>query len=447
MNYMMDGKMVNRLAGWSWRGVGLGLVMLVALAGTVCAQGRGQGGGQGGMQGRGQGGMQPGMQPGAQPAAQVIPPPTGGTAANPSGLPRAMGDDTLAQALQRMLIATMAVNAKNEALTPLHLRYELKITDYKNKEHAGTYETWIGKDGIHTAIHTDAYDDSDLTKGDSVWAMEKGLRPLRIMEFAEVHMMYRSVLMTAMRGDQKMKPRTVDGVALTCGGEDARGAVCFDPATGYVALVLKDTERVAYEDWKQVGPLHLAATVRRTYGKHELFEAKLVDASAEVSPDALAIPAGAIQEPAGTKLDEQRGLVFSKDPYPQLPMNMRKPGGPQPLPAVAGLAQLRVWVDDKGMVSKAVVEDADDKEAADAGYSRATLLEFIPYVANGKPAGFETSYTMRGMSGGGMGLGMGGRGGGGGGFGGGDEAPGGSEGSGGLGTGGMIPKTIPHSPL
>jgi hypothetical protein len=99
------------------------------------------------------------------------------------------------------------------------------------------------------------------------------------------------------------------------------------------------------------------------------------------------------------------------------------------------------------MVSKAVVEDADDKEAADAGYSRATLLEFIPYVANGKPAGFETSYTMRGMSGGGMGLGMGGRGGGGGGFGGGDEAPGGSEGSGGLGTGGMIPKTIPHSPL
>ncbi len=45
-------------------------------------------------------------------------------------------------------------------------------------------------------IHTDAYDDSDLTKGDSVWANEKGLRPLRIMEFAEVHWMYRSVLMT-----------------------------------------------------------------------------------------------------------------------------------------------------------------------------------------------------------------------------------------------------------
>ena len=201
-----------------------------------------------------------------------------------------MGDDTLTQALQRVLIATMAKNAKGEALTPLHLRYELKITDYKNKEHTGTYEVWSSKDGVHTAIHTDAYDDSDLTKSDGVWAAEKGLRPLRIMEFAEVHMMYNSVLMTAMRGDQKLKPRTVDGVALTCGGEDARGAVCFDPATGYVALVLKDTERVAYEDWKQVGPLHLATTVRRTFGKHELFEVKLVDSSAEVSPDALCHP-------------------------------------------------------------------------------------------------------------------------------------------------------------
>jgi hypothetical protein len=392
-----------------------------------------QGGMQGGMQGRGQFGPPPG----AQAPAQAIPPPTGGTPANPSGLPRAIGDDTLAQALQRNLIATMATNAKGEPATPLHLRYELKMTDYKNKAYTGIYETWISKDGVATAIHTDAYDDSDLTKGDSVWAMEKGLRPLRIMEFAEVHWMYRSVLMTAMRGDQKMKPRTVDGVALTCGGQDDRGAVCFDPATGYVALVIRDTEKVAYEDWKQVGPLHLATTVRRSYGKHELFEAKLTDASTDVSPDALAVPAGAIQEPAGTRIDEQRGLVFSAEAHPQLPMNMRKPNAPQPTPDVAGQAQLRVWVDEKGMVSKAVVEDADDKEAADAGYSRATLLLFIPYVENGKPASFETSYYKRGMfGGGGMGMGgrgMGGRGGGGGmGEGGGGEAPGGQGAPGGM---------------
>ena len=437
MNLLKGAKGSNRLAGCGLRGFGLGLAMLLALAGTVCAQGRGQGGMQGGMQGRGQGGMQPRMQPGAQAPAQAIPPPTGGTAENPSGLPRAIGSDTFTQALQRMWVATSITNAKGEPATPLHLRYELKITDYKNKPHTGTYETWISKDGVHTAIHTDAYDDSDLTKGDSVWAMEKGLRPLRIMEFAEVHWMYRSVLMTAMRGDQKMKPRTVDGVALTCGGQDDRGAVCFDPATGYVALVIRDTEKVAYEDWKQVGPLHLATTVRRSYGKHELFEAKLVDASTDVSPDALAVPAGAIQEPAGTRIDEQRGLVFSAEAHPQLPMNMRKPNAPQPTPDVAGQAQLRVWVDEKGMVSKAVVEDADDKEAADAGYSRATLLLFVPYVENGKPASFETSYYKRGMfGGGGMGMGgrgMGGRGGGGGmGEGGGGEAPGGQGAPGGM---------------
>jgi hypothetical protein len=319
-----------------------------------------------------------------------------------------MGDDTLTQALQRMLIATMATNAKNEALTPLHLHYELKMVDYKNKEHTGTYETWISKDGVHTAIHTDAYDDSDLTKGNSVWAMEKGLRPLRIMEFAEVHMMYRSVLATVMRGDQKMKPRTVDGASLTCGGEDTRGAVCFDPATGYVSLVIRDEEKVAYEDWKQVGPLHLATTIRKSFGKHLLFEAKLVDASDTVSPDAFAVPAGAIQEPAGTRIDEQRGLVFSKEPHPQLPPtpNARATQAAPP-PMVSGQAVVRVWVDQKGMVSKAVVEDADDKESADAGYAHATLLVYAPYLENGHPASFETSYFMRSMGGGGGGMGRG----------------------------------------
>ena len=414
MNYWMNRIRVNQQAGCDWRAVGFGLVMMMALSGTAWAQGRGQGGGMGGGMGRGMGGMQQKSQAGAQVPMQVLPPPTGGTPDNPSGLPRALGSDNFAQALQRNLIATMAMNAKNEPLTSLHLRYELKMTDYKNKEHDGTYETWIGKDGVHTVIHTDAYDDSDLTKGDSVWANEKGLRPLRIMEFAEVHWMYRSVLMSAMRGDQKMKERTVDGATLMCGGEDARGTVCFDPATEYVSVIIKDAEKVMYAGWKQVGPLHLATTIHKTYGKHGLFEAKLTDASTDVSADALAVPAGAIQEPAGTRIDEQHGLVFLTEAHPYLPMNQRKPNAPQPTPDVAGQAQLRVWVDTKGMVSKAVVEDADDKDAADAGYSRATLLLFVPYVENGKPTAFETSYYKRGSAGGGgmgMGRGMGGGGG------------------------------------
>jgi hypothetical protein len=81
------------------------------------------------------------------------------------------------------------------------------------------------------------------------------------------------------------------------------------------------------------------------------------------------------------------------------------------------------------MVSKAVVEDADDKESADAGYAHATLLVYAPYLENGHPASFETSYFMRSMGGGGMGGMRGGMGGMGGGMGGGEsggEAPGGS---------------------
>jgi hypothetical protein len=331
-----------------------------------------------------------------------------------------MGDDTLAQALQRMLIATMATNPRGEALTPLHLRYELKMTDYKNKEHAGTYEVWSSKDGVHTLIHTDAYDDSDLTKSDGVWVSEKGVRPLRIMEFAEVHLMYRNVLLIAMRGDQKMKPRTIDGASVVCGGQDDRGSVCFDPATGYVSVIIKDQEKVAYEDWKPVGPLHVAGTVRKSFGKHVLFEAKLVDSSNTVTADALAVPAGAIQEPAGARVDEQRGLVFRQNPHPQLPptQNARATQAAPP-PMVAGQAVVRVWVDAKGQVSKAVVEDADDKESADAGYAMATLLVYVPYQQDGKPVAFETSYYKPSMGGGGMG--MGGRG-----MGGGGDAPGGS---------------------
>ena len=123
-----------------------------------------------------------------------------------------MGDDTLGQAAVRIQIATKVMNPRMPPVTPLHLRYELRLVDYKGKEHAGTYEVWSSKDGEHTEIHTDAYDWSGLTKSDGLWVSEKGLRPLRVMEFVDVRLMYRTVLMIVARGDPKMKPRTVDGV-------------------------------------------------------------------------------------------------------------------------------------------------------------------------------------------------------------------------------------------
>jgi len=350
-----------------------------------------------------------------------------------------MEGDTLAQAVQRIQTATKVMNPRQAPITPVHLRYELKLVDYKGKEHTGTYEVWSSVDGEHTEIRSDGYSWTLLAKGDGLWLSEKGLRPLRIMEFAEVHRMYRTVLMMVGRGDQKLKPRTIDGVSVVCGGQDDRGSVCFDPATGYVSLVIKDQEKVAYEDWKQIGSLYLASTVRKSFGKHLLFEAKLVDSSETVGADAFSVPAGVPQAPVGTRIDEQRGIVPSKELHPIVPptQNARATMGAPP-PVVSGQAQVRVWVDQKGLVSKAVVEDADDKESADAGYARATLLTYAPYQEDGHPAAFETSYYMGAMGfGGGMGMGRGGRGGGGGGrggeggggggMGGGGEAPGGAS--------------------
>ena len=44
-------------------------------------------------------------------------------------------------------------------------------------------------------------------------------------------------------------------------------------------------------------------------------------------------------------------------------------------------------------VSKAAEEDADDKESAEAGYARATLLIFVPDVENGHPAKLKLATT------------------------------------------------------
>jgi len=356
--------------------------------------------------------------------------PAGPVMAN-SGLPHAMAGDTYAQAVQRVMVAT---NPRAEPITPLHLRYELNLVDYKGKEHAGTYEVWSSPEAERTDIHTDAYSWSEVTKGDGIWSTEKDLRPLRVMEFAEVRLMYRSVLMMSMRGEQKFGPRTVNGASLLCGGQDDRGSVCFDPATGYVALIIKDQERVEYEDWKQVGSVHLAGTVRKSFGKHLLFEAKLAELSDTVAADAFAAPAGATLAPAGTKIDEQRGLILKQELHPQAPPTPAVRTAQMGAPSVSGRAQVRVWVNEKGEVSKATVEDADDKESAEAGYAKSTLLVYTPDVESGHAVKFETSYymhSMGGFGGGGMGRGGRGMGGGGGGMGGGGDEPGGQGGGGG----------------
>jgi hypothetical protein len=381
--------------------------MLAAMAGTVWAQDWAQ-------------------DWGAPGAAQPME-----SAANPSGLPHAMSDETFGMATQQILTATKAMSPDLEPVTPLHLRYELKMVDYKGKEDRGTYETWSNSDAVHTEIHTGSYNESDLQEGDSVWLLENGLRPLRIREFAEVRLLYLDPILIYTMGQQtpvamsalgctplgvrideatpfcintkleepKLKLRTVDGASLLCGGDDAR-SICFDPTTGYVSLAILGEDKVAYEGWKQIGSQHLAAVVRRTFGKHLLFEAKLTEALDTVSPDTFAVPAGATEEPQGVSFSEQLGVTFPVEQQPQMPISAHY----RPMPSglrTGGQAIVTVWVNEKGRVTKAVVVDADDKENAEAAYEQATATVQLPNLENGHPASSETSYYLHRSVGGG----------------------------------------------
>ena len=364
MNYWMDWNGEKGTVGWGWRTVGLGLVILAAMAGAAWAQGVT-----------------------APEAAQLA-----GNPANPSGLPHPMADESMIQALQEFQIAT---TAPANPMSPEHLRYELKFVDYKDKEHAGTYELWKSGDGLRIEIHTDTYNWSALTKGGQRWAIEdgqapmEGLRPLRVKEFIENRSMSHSVSVNASSGDPAFVSLSVGGVASLCGGDSSKAMICFEQATGLPDQTMRNDEMVEYRDWKQVGPWHMAGLVTMVNGKHLLFEAKLTEASTEVSPDALSVPAGAAEVPAETLIGEQDISVTRKGPHP-----IKKRGSVKLIMQKnTGSAQVKVWVNEKGNVTKAEVEDSDNKDIASQAKDVASSTVYEPYIENGLPASFETVFN------------------------------------------------------
>ena len=363
MNFLKDWNRDNGLAGWSRRGVGLGLVMLAALAGAAWAQ------------------------VGAAPeAAQPA-----GDAASASGLPHPMADESIAQALQEFQNAT---TAPASPMSSEHLRYELKLVDYKDKEHAGTYELWKSKDGLRIEIHTDTYNWSALTKGGQWWAIEDGqapkgdVRPLRVREFIEHRLMSRYMSANASSSDSGFVSRSVDGIASLCGGDPLKAMICFEEATGLPDLTMRHDEMVAYRDWRQIGPWHMAGLVNMMNGKHLLFEAKLTVALAEVPPDAFSVPAGATEVPAETLIGEQDIDVTHKWPHPM----KRRGSVTLMMQSNTGSAQVKVWVNEKGNVTKAEVEDADNKDIASQAKDAALATLYQPYIENGIPVSFETLF-------------------------------------------------------
>jgi hypothetical protein len=306
---------------------------------------------------------------------------------NASRLPQPMTDGSLAPALQRMKEATGVLTQASG--TP-HLRYELKMEDYKGNPHTGTYEMWRSSVGSRTEIHTDTYNWSELTKSGQSWVIEDGVRPLRIMEFTEDRLLPRVAVTTVPSYNPPLKKRKINEISWMCGGDSDKASFCFDASTGLMTLTTRYEEKIEYEGWKQINSTYLASIVRMTYGKHLLFEAKLTEVSDEVSPEAFSVPTGADLLPTGYRISPRTGIM---SPATTHPLKRKGETTPQHLTST-GEAQIKVWVDEHGKVTKAEVEDADDKDLASAALEQAKSSLYEPYRVDGNNASFETTYFM-----------------------------------------------------
>jgi hypothetical protein len=119
-----------------------------------------------------------------------------------------------------------------------------------------------------------------------------------------------------------------------------------------------------------------------------ILEATMTVASNDVSPDVFAVPEGAVQVKSGTPLSafEVPGADLAAPFHPVL-----SHGVSTLRPVTSGSAQVYVWVDEKGKVTKAVLEDADDKDIGDYALDAARRTIYAPYQEKGKYMGFRTS--------------------------------------------------------
>ena len=154
--------------------------------------------------------------------------------AKPSPLPKAMTGDNFALAVERMQTAT---TAHGTTLEPLHLRYELKTVDVKGKPHAGSFEVWNSTDGRRTEIHLDNYNGAEVEQRDGGWwLLHDGPRPLRVSEFVAERLEPQTAIHRSLVGGPSLKPRKVNDATLLCAGDGETAKVCFDQATGFIAV-------------------------------------------------------------------------------------------------------------------------------------------------------------------------------------------------------------------
>jgi len=337
-----------------------------------------------------------------EPDAALFHPPTGYTedkweVANrfrvvlpkPSPLPKPILDDNLADAADRM-IASATAHSDN-LFAPYHERYELTMVDYKGQKHTGSMETWVSPVGNRYELHADTYNLVRVTDSASGrrWESKDGIEPLRMMEFVwdKIQPMY--VEWHILHGGgtiPRLKPETTGDAQLTCAGIGATAQMCFDQTTGFMVSARWNAERVVYEGWHKVDSWkYREGTLRIMHDTNVLVEAKLTVASTEFSDEVFKQIDGLIEVAPMRPPGED--MPASTTPQHKVLVS----GSSASSRGLSGYAQVRVWVDQHGMVARAEVEDADDAQVAAAALESAQKRVYEPGRENGQPAGFETT--------------------------------------------------------
>ncbi len=306
----------------------------------------------------------------------------------PSPLPHSIIDDNLATATDRVIAAATAHN--ENLFEPYHERYELTMTDYKGQKHQGTMESWLSPIGFRYELHTDTYNEVRVTNYATgrMWGTQSGIPPLRVLEFdwdrvVPTHVM-RPILYSGAT-IPRLKAETAADGQQTCAGAGATAQMCFDPLTGFIVSGTMKSEHVEYEGWKKVDTWKYRSIILRIYqDKNLLVEAKLSASGMEFPPEVF------------QQIDGLRDMKpYYKDrnasPYPLSQQHKILVRGVSEIgKRVHGYAQTHVWVDVHGLVTSAVVEDADDAQVAAAALESAQKTVFQPWRENGLPAAFET---------------------------------------------------------
>jgi len=307
----------------------------------------------------------------------------------PSPLPAPILDDNLASAADRVIASATAHNENLRA--PYHERYELTTFDYKGQKHTGSMEYWISPAGYRMENHTDTYSEVHVTDFASGrrWEAYQGIEPLRVIELNWDKILPTNVSQRMLHGGGTipgLKPEPAADGKLTCSEIAETAQMCFEQSTGFLVSGRLNAQSVEYQGWKKVDTWkYRESTLRILHNTSLLVEAKLVAASMEF-PDDVFRQLDGLREvaPMGSS-----GGYIALRAVPQHKILAR--GTSVNSRGLSGYAQVRVWVNQYGLVTQAEVEDADDAQIAAAALECAQKTVFAPWRENGQSAGFETT--------------------------------------------------------